>query len=98
MEETETDLVNKIISKETIDRQQMILTRLLESDKADQQRELDNKRESTEAKNAKISNPNANFQYNKIKLREDEMLKTSLPTMTQFYKNKVNEYFYKFEN
>jgi hypothetical protein len=98
MEKTETDLVNKMVSAQTLNRQKEILTRLLESEKADLEREIDNKRESTEAKNQNLSNPNKNFEYNKIKLREDEMLKTSLPTLKPFYKNKVNEYFIKFED
>lgn len=98
MEETETDLVNKLISQETLNRQKQILTRLLESEKAELERETDNKRESTEAKNQNFSNPNRFFEYNKIKTKEDEMLKTSLPTLKPFYKNKVNEYFYKFGN
>ncbi len=98
MEQTETDLVNKLLSQETINRQKQILTRLLESEKAEQERETDKKRESTEAKNQNFSNPNKFLEYNKIKLSGDEMLKTSLPTLKPFYKNKVNEYFYKFEN
>ena len=51
MEQTETDLVNKIINNETIKRQKEILTRFLESEKAEKERELDEKRESNEAKN-----------------------------------------------
>ena len=38
MEETETDLVNKMLSQETINRQEEILTRLLESEKAEKER------------------------------------------------------------
>jgi hypothetical protein len=49
MEETETDLVNKTISQETINRQQEILTRMLESEKAEKEREMDEKRQSNEA-------------------------------------------------
>ena len=98
MEQTETDLVNKMISSQTVNRQKEILTRLLESEKSDIEREIDNKRESNEAKNQNFSNPNRKFEYNKILLKEDEMLKTSLPTLKPFYKNKVNEYFIKFED
>src|SRR5690606_29679888 len=48
MEKTEEDIVNKNITQETIERQQKILTRLLESEKAEQEREKDHKRESNE--------------------------------------------------
>jgi hypothetical protein len=96
MEETETDLVNKIINSETIKRQQEILTRLLESEKAEKERELDEKRESNEAKNENYSNPAKFFEYNSIKINEVELLKTVPPSLKSFYKNKVNEYFYNF--
>src|SRR5690606_12704209 len=46
MEQTETDLVNKRIRQETISRQQEILTKLLEAERAERERETDNKRES----------------------------------------------------
>jgi hypothetical protein len=98
MEETEKDLVNKIIDTETIKRQKDILTRLLESEKADKERELDEKRESNEAKNEIYSNPNKFFEYNSVKTKEVELLKTIPPSLKTFYKNKVNEYFYNFED
>jgi flagellar biosynthesis GTPase FlhF len=98
MEQTETDLVNKIINNETIKRQKEILTRLLESEKAQKERELDEKRESHEAKNENISNPSKILEYNSIKLKEVELLKTVPPSLKSFYKSKVNEYFYNFED
>jgi len=93
MEETETDLVNKLISPETMKRQQEILTRLLEHEKAEKEREMDEKRQSNEAKNENFSNPNQFFEYNRQKQKETELLKTVPPSFTPFYKNKVNEYF-----
>ena len=51
MEQTETDLVNKRIKQETLTRQQEILSKLLEADKAEQEREEDQKRESKEGVN-----------------------------------------------
>lgn len=96
MEKTETDLVNKIINSETLKRQQEILTRLLESEKAEKQRELDEKRESNEGKIQNYSNPNQFLEYNKLKSKEVELLKTVPPSLKQYYKNKVNEYFYNF--
>jgi hypothetical protein len=98
MEQTETDLVNKVINNETLKRQQDILTRLLESEKAEKERELDEKRESKEMKNSNFSNPNQFFEYKKLKSKEVELLKTIPVTLTPFYKYKANEYFYKFED
>jgi hypothetical protein len=96
MEQTEQDLVNKMVTNETLKRQQEILTRLLESEKAEKEREFDEKRESNESKNQNFSNPNDFFKYNTNKLKEIELLKTVPPTLKSFYKQKVNEYFYNF--
>jgi len=93
MEQTETELVNKIISSETLKRQQEILTRLLESEKAEQERELDQKREAEEVKNQNLSNPGKYFEYNNKKFKEAELLKTVPPSLKVFYKNKVSQYF-----
>lgn len=97
MEETETDLVNKMLSQETMARQQEILTRLLESEKAEKEREMDEKRQSNEAKNANFSNPNEFLEYNSLKQKETELLKTVPPSLNPFFKTKVNQYFNNFE-
>jgi hypothetical protein len=97
MEQTESDLVNKMITNQTLMRQKEILTRLLESEKALREREKEERRESIEAKNQLYSNPKNFFEYNKIKSRETELLKTIPPTLKPFYKNKVSAYFYNFE-
>lgn len=93
MEENEQDIVNKHITQETINRQQEILTRLLESEKAEREREWDEKRESKEAKLEEKTNPTLYFNYNKEKEKEIELLKTTPPNLTLFYKNKVTQYF-----
>lgn len=98
MEETEKDIVNKRITQETLMRQQDILTRLLESEKAERQREQDEKRESNEGKD--VPRPdNARFEeYLKLKMRETELLKTIPPSLNLFYRNLVNSYFQNLEN
>ena len=96
MEQTESDIVNKRITQETIRRQQDILTRLLEAENAERERELDKKRESNEAKNQLFGNPNQFFEYKLLKQKEAELLKAVPPALTPFYKNKVNNYFNSF--
>lgn len=96
MEKTENDLVNKMITQETLRRQQEILTRLLEAEKAERERELDEKRESQEPKNEIFRNQNQFLEYNTLKQKEAELLQTIPPSLNQFYKNKVNEYFNNF--
>ncbi|MCX6234748.1 MAG: hypothetical protein NT175_08495 [Bacteroidetes bacterium] len=97
MEKTETELVNKIITSQTLMRQQQILTRLLQSEKAELMREQEEKRESKEAKDQKLSNPDEFFKYKSIKSQQVELLKTIPPSLKPFYKKKVNEYLYNFE-
>ena len=97
MEKTETDLVNKQITRETIRRQEDILTRLLESEKAEREREKEKKRKSTESKNEIYRNPNEFFEYNSRKEKELELMKTMSPSFNSFYKNKVSEYFNQIE-
>ncbi|MBI3511702.1 MAG: hypothetical protein HY064_13660 [Bacteroidetes bacterium] len=93
MEESESDLVNKQITAETIKRQQQILDKMLEYEKAEKEREMDNERQSNEAKNEQESNPNGFSEYNRQKQKEAELLRTVPPALSPFYKNKVNVYF-----
>ncbi len=93
MEQNETDIVNKRITQQTINRQQEILTRLLESEKADREREWDDKRESKEGKTKSENNPELYFEYNKEKEQEVDLIKTTPPNLNNFYKKKVTQYF-----
>jgi len=93
MEQNETDIVNKRITQETINRQKEILTRLLESEKADREREWDDKRESKEGKIIENGNPELFFEYNQQKEQGVDLLKTTPPNLNNFYKKKVSQYF-----
>ena len=93
MEQTETDIVNRRITQETMKRQQDIITKLLESDKAEREREQDEKRKSNEAKNQNLSNPKQFLEYKRLKEKELELLNTVPPSLTPYYKEKVNNYF-----
>ncbi len=96
MEETETDLVNKRITQETMMRQQQILTKLLESEKAEREREFDEKRKSNEAKTQEYSENKQFLEYKKLKEKELELYKTIPPALNPYYKAKVSEYFNSF--
>ena len=93
LEKVEEDIINNNINKETINRQQDILTRLLKSEKALREREFDEKRESKSVRLPKSSNPNEFLEYKKNKELELEQLKTIPPSLLPYYKNRVNEYF-----
>ena len=92
MEENEIDLINKRITEKTIQRQEEILTRLLQAENAIRERDLDEKRESKTAKELQRDYPPAFEKYLKDKEKEIEMLKTINPKYTPYYKNKVSEY------
>jgi vacuolar-type H+-ATPase subunit I/STV1 len=98
MEQVEKDLINKRITQETINRQQNIMTRLLESEKAEQMRDQEEKRESTEAKTQQNSNPGLNYQYNIKKRASQDNIQLVLPGINSFYKSKVSSYIVKIEN
>lgn len=97
MEKTETELVNKIITQQTIDRLKDIETRLLKHEKAELIREQEEKRESKEGKDINNRNPKDFLEYNKLQDKEIELLRTMPPNLRPFYKEKVNQYFYYFE-
>ncbi len=92
MEQNEKDIVNKRITELTLKRQQEILTRLLESEKAEREREQEERRESNEARDIYRS-PTQFEAFKKARTRETELLKTIPPGLSTFYKNLVNSYF-----
>ncbi len=95
MEQTETDIVNKQITRETMMRQQEILVKLLEAEKAEREREQEERRESREAKDEDYGNPELYLQYKRRKSNETELLRTVPANLNPFYREKVDEYFRK---
>ncbi|GAC1367215.1 MAG: ATPase [Hymenobacter sp.] len=95
MEQTETDLVNKRLTEETILRQQQILTRLLEVEKSARERDQDTKREAQAAQAKPPVFPSAFDKYKANKERQTEILRSSPPTLTPYYQREVGEYFQK---
>ena len=93
IEKMENDLLNQNINKSTLKRQQEIMTRLLESEKAMQERGFSEKRESNSVKNENKSNQIDLLQYTKKKNAEIELLKSVPVGLRVYYKNLINEYF-----
>jgi hypothetical protein len=95
MEQTETDLVNRVISQQTINRQQQILTRLLEHEKAEMQREKEERRESKEGKDMP-HNPSQDEidKYKRFQKENSDLFRTVPPSLSPYYRNKVQDYFY----
>lgn len=93
MEQTENDLINKQITAQTLKRQQEIMTRLLEAENADQQRDQDNKRESKTAQLKPRQTPPEIQEFLKKRQSETELYKTVPPDLKPYYKSLVEKYF-----
>ena len=92
MEQTEKELVNKRLTQETLMRQQEILTRLLEHEKAEKKQDQDIKREAEQAKEVPKPSPQYLEEMNKKKQKEIEFLRTVPVEMQPYYKQKAKEY------
>lgn len=93
MEQTENDLVNRKITDEALRRQQQIQTRLLEAEKAEQQREQDDKRESKAAQDIPPGYIKALRDYEQVKAKQTEQIRTVPPALNLYYKQKIKHYF-----
>ncbi|MGM0612478.1 MAG: hypothetical protein ACQESM_03090 [Bacteroidota bacterium] len=93
MEKTEEDLVNKILKENILERQEEIMTRLLEHKEAKREQEYEEKRKSEEAKSEENSNPKEFLEYKRGKEKETELLRLVPPELAPFYRNKINEYY-----
>jgi chromosome segregation ATPase len=97
MEETEKELVNKNLNSQTINRQRDILTRLLDSEKAQKERDEEERREAEQAKDKIRTNPSQFADYIKVKEKQIELLKTIPPALSPYYRKQVDEYFKKIQ-
>lgn len=95
MEENEWDLINKNISDETVQRQQDILTRLLEAENSVQERGEDDERKGRTAVNYELSIPESLNDYLKAKEKEIELLRTIPAKLNPYYKKETSKYFKK---
>ena len=93
MKLTETELINKRIEEATIRRQQEVLTRLLDADKASREQNEDGKRESKAGKDFPPSYPKLLEEFKKKQSGENELLQKLPPSLNYYYKNKIADYF-----
>ena len=92
MKQTESDLVNKRLQQETLNRQKELLTKLLEAEKAEREQEEDSKRESKAAKEFPPSYQKMLGEYKKQQQNGSDMLQKLPPGLNYYYKNKIAEY------
>lgn len=90
MDKNETDLVNRRLTRELLLRQQEIMTRLLEAEKAVREQEQDDKRQGNTAKETERPVPPDLKDYMKQQQVLFEQYKTQSPVLKPYYK-KVND-------
>ena len=95
MEKLEEDLVNKRLTRQTLQRNQEILSRMLESQKAQEKRDQDEKRKSNEYKGSKFERQIDELFYEQQLKKNQEFLKTQPIEFAPYYKSKINEYYLK---
>jgi hypothetical protein len=93
MEQTEHDLVNRKITDEALKRQQQIQSRLLEAEKAEQEREQDQQRESHTGKDIPPGYIKELQGYQQQRNKQTEQIKTVSPALNLYYKQKIKSYF-----
>ena len=93
MEELEKDIVNGELDNLSLERQQDILTRLLQAENAERIRGEKEERESRTAQDVQRDAPPSLEEYERRKSQEIELLRTVPADLNPYYKEKVNDYF-----
>ncbi|MBE2289986.1 MAG: hypothetical protein IAE95_10550 [Chitinophagaceae bacterium] len=93
MDKNETDLVNRRINPELIQRQKEIQTRLLETEKSMREQEEDDKRTSRSGEEMSRPIPPALQKYITDKRQMLEQYKTVPPQLKPYYRDMVESYF-----
>ena len=93
MEETETDLVNRKITAELMKRQNEIMVKLLEAEKAERERGFEEKREAETAREKVRNIPPEIEEYLKKRNAEVELYRTVPPELQPYYRALVQKYF-----
>ncbi|WP_346855980.1 hypothetical protein [uncultured Draconibacterium sp.] len=91
LEQNRKELMNKSINAQTITRQNLITTRLLEAEKAELEREFEDKRESESAEDF-YSNPVKFFEYKEKENYSIEYLNKNAHKLNNFYNKKYKQY------
>ncbi|HSO88886.1 MAG TPA: hypothetical protein VLQ91_20200 [Draconibacterium sp.] len=91
LEQNRKELMNKSINAQTIARQNQITTRLLEAEKAELERDFEDKRES-ETADEFYSNPIKFFEYKERDNFSIEYLNKNSHKLHNFYNNKYKQY------
>jgi len=92
MDKIETDLVNKKLTNEMINRQEKILTKLLDHEKAEREQEWENERKAETADQVERVIPPSLEEYLKKRKAEIEDFRKVAPGLEPFYKKLLENY------
>ncbi len=98
LEQSRRDLINKNVTNELINRQNLILSKLLDAEKSEIERDFEDKRESKTATDVKKSNPEGYFEYNNRIKNENELIKKGSFKLRSFYDQKYNSFLNQIKN
>jgi len=93
MEQTENDIVNRRITEDALKRQQQIHIRMLEAEKAAQEQEQEQQREGHAGKDMPPGYIKALQDYQQVKEKQTEQIRTVPPALNLYYKKKIKTYF-----
>jgi hypothetical protein len=93
MEKAEHEMVNRILDGDMMRRQEQILTRLLEAERAELNREQEERRRGTESKQTQHQIPIEILEHHKKRSQESELLQRFHPILRPYYQQKTQEYF-----
>jgi hypothetical protein len=92
------DILRNNISTNTIDRQKQIMTRLLEAEKSENERDFEEKRKSNTASDQFMSKTYFEKDENKIEINYEEKLVKNKLILNTFYQEKFQEYVMKLDS
>lgn len=93
MDRNETDLVNRRLSSEFLQRQKEILTRLLETEKSLREQEQDDKRAANAAKQVSRPVPAELAKFLQSRQQLLELYRSAPPQLKPYYRQMVDQYF-----
>lgn len=95
MERLEEEIVNKKITNQTLERNRQILSRMLESEKAQQKRDQDEKRKSNEYKGSQFDRQVDELLYKQMMNKNQDFLKSSPIQYQPYYRSRINDFYMK---
>lgn len=95
MKEIERDIVNKNITSETLKRQEEIMQKMLQAEKAEREQDKDKKRKAKEAKQFQRDQSEIWKKYIEEKKKQTEILYQKPIDFTPYYQKQVEKYFQK---